>query len=302
MLDKKANLLYFSVTLERGNNLNRTYMKQEYKKYTQKFLDLGLTERETKVYITLLSKKSFTSTELQKSANIPRTKIYEVLSKMIDRGICVERRIGKIKYYEAIEPKKALHKILEDYKSNFQYELEKKKEITETLSEIFNPIYSKNKNFINPLEFVEVIKDKDQAQKRILTAFQNAKSEVLYLIKGPYVCDTSSRINQQIKEEKNMLKRGISCKKIYESTELMEQVGLIEQFKPLAKLGSQLRMAESIPIKMVVYDDRLVIFPLQDVIKDPDELTIILIEHKEMVAACKILFNYLWGNSKPLLN
>ncbi|MBI5403404.1 MAG: hypothetical protein HY959_08365 [Ignavibacteriae bacterium] len=275
-------------------------MKNEFNKYLQKFIDLGLTERETKVYITLLSKRSFTSSELQKSANIPRTKIYEVLLKMIDRGICIERRIGKIKYYEAVEPKKALHKILEDYKNNFHYELDKKKDITDTLAEVFNPIYSKNKNFINPLEFVEVIKDKDHAQKRILTAFQNAKSEVLYLIKGPYVCDTSSRVNQQIKEEKNMLKRGVTCKKIYESTELMKQVSLIEQFKPLAKLGSQLRMTETIPIKMVVYDDRLVIFPLQDIIKNPDELTIILIEHKEMVAACKILFNYLWGNSEPL--
>ena len=122
-------------------------MRKEYKNQIQKFLELGLTERETKVYITLLSKKSFTSSELQKSANIPRTKIYEVLLKMVERGICIERRIGKTKYYEAVEPKKALHKVLEDYKTNFQYELEKKKDITETLAGIFNPIYQKNKKF-----------------------------------------------------------------------------------------------------------------------------------------------------------
>jgi HTH-type transcriptional regulator, sugar sensing transcriptional regulator len=277
-------------------------MRQEYKKQIQRFLELGLTERETKVYITLLSKKSFTSSELQKSANIPRTKIYEVLLKMVERGICLERRIGKIKYYEAVEPKKALHKVLEDYKNNFQYELDKKKEITESLAGIFNPIYQQNKNFISPLEFVEVIKDKEQAQKRILDAFKEAKSETVFLIKGPYVCDTNTRVNQQIKEEKNMLKRGVKCKKIYESGELLQHTALIEQFKPLAKLGSQLRMIEQIPIKMVVFDERKVIFPLQDIIKNPDELTIILIEHKEMVSACRILFNFLWSNSKPLLN
>jgi HTH-type transcriptional regulator, sugar sensing transcriptional regulator len=277
-------------------------MNPEYKKYTQKFLELGLTERETKVYITLLSKKTFTSSELQKSANIPRTKIYEVLLKMVERGICIERRIGKIKYYEAIEPKRALHKVLEDYKNNFQYELEKKKEITESLAGVFNPIYQRNKNFISPLEFVEVIKDKDLAQRKILDAFKSVKTELLSLIKGPYVCNTNSRVNQQVKEEKNLLKRGAVCKKIYESGELMEHTTLIEQFKPLARLGSQLRMIEHIPIKMVVFDERKVIFPLQDIIKNPDELTIILIEHKEMVSACRILFNFLWSNSKPLLN
>ena len=89
-------------------------MKSEYAKQIQKFLELGLTERESKVYLTLLSKRSFTSSELQKSAGIPRTKIYEVLYKMIDRGICVERQTGKIKLYEAVEPKKALNKMLED--------------------------------------------------------------------------------------------------------------------------------------------------------------------------------------------
>lgn len=277
-------------------------MNPEYKKYTQKFLELGLTERESKVYITLLSKKSFTISELQKSANIPRTKIYEVLFKMIERGICIERRVGKIKYYEAIEPKKALHKILEDYKTKYQTELEKKKEISESLAGIFNPIYQRNKNFISPLEFVEVIKDKEQAQKRILEAFKEAKTETLFLIKGPYVCDTNSRVNQQVKEEKSMLKRGVKCKKIYEAGELLEHTTLIEQFKPLAKLGSQLRKIEHIPIKMVVFDERKVIFPLQDIIKNPDELTIILIEHKEMVSACRILFNFLWSNSKPLIN
>jgi HTH-type transcriptional regulator, sugar sensing transcriptional regulator len=275
-------------------------MKQEYKKQIQQFLELGLTERESKVYITLLSKKSFTSSELQKSANIPRTKIYEVLYKMIDRGICVERRIGKTKYYEAVEPKKALHKILEDYKSNFHEELERKKNITDTLAEIFNPIYTKNKNFVSPLEFVEVIKDKELAQKRILLAFQSAKSELLSFVKGPYVCDTNSRVNQQVREEKNLLKRGAMCRKIYESTELHDQMTLIDQFKPLAKLGSQLRTVDSLPIKMVVFDDDMVIFPLQDIIKNPDELTIIIIQHKEMVLACKILFNFLWSTSKPL--
>ena len=275
-------------------------MKYEFKKYIQKFLELGLSEREAKVYVTLLSKKSFTSSELQKTAGIPRTKIYEVLFKMIDRGVCVERRVGKVKYYEAVEPKKALLKVLDDYKSNFQSELEKKKDIVEGLSGVFNPVFLKNKNFENPLEFVEVIKDKDHAQKRILQAFKNAKTEILSFVKGPYVCDTNSRLHEQLREEKKALKRGVHCRKIYELSELSGQVEVIELFKPLAKLGSQLQSLTSIPIKMVVFDERLVIFPLQDIIRSPSELTLILVEHHEMVSACKILFNFLWGMSKPL--
>jgi HTH-type transcriptional regulator, sugar sensing transcriptional regulator len=277
-------------------------MINEYKKQIQEFLDLGLTERESKVYITLLSKKSFTSSELQKTAGIPRTKIYEVLFKMIDKGICVERRVGKVKYYEAVEPKKALHKILEDYKNKYHSELERKTSLSENLSKTLSPVFEKNKTFINPLEFVEVIKDKDQAQKRILEAFKNAKTEVVSLIKGPYVCDTTSRVNEQFIEEKRMLKRGVACRKIYESFEIQEHSFIIDQFKPLAKLGSKLRMNDIIPIKMVVFDERLVIFPLQDTLSNNNDLTIILIEHKEMVHACRILFESLWLTARPLKN
>jgi len=275
-------------------------MKSEYTKQIHKFLELGFTERESKVYITLLSKRSFTSSELQKSAGIPRTKIYEVLYKMIDKGICVERQSGKIKYYEAVEPKKALHKMLEDYKNNYQNEFEKKKAVTEELAGIFSPVFEKNKTFVSPLEFVDVVKDKDQSQKIILNAFQNAKSEVLSLIKGPYVCNNIKRVKEQVREERNVLKRGVGFRKIYEIHELSEEAQLIEHFKPLSKFGSQMRVIDRIPIKMLVIDERMVIFPLQDVLRDPNELTLIIIEHKEMVLACRILFDYLWNSSKPM--
>ena len=66
-------------------------MKTEYRKQLQKPIDLGLTERGAKVYVSLLSRKGFTTLELQNSVDIPRTKIYEVLQRMIERGICSER-------------------------------------------------------------------------------------------------------------------------------------------------------------------------------------------------------------------
>ncbi|MCE1165952.1 MAG: hypothetical protein LWX07_11190 [Bacteroidetes bacterium] len=277
-------------------------MLKEFKSQLPKFQELGLTERESKVYITLLSKKAFTSSELQKTAGIPRTKIYEVLFKLIDKGICVERRAGKVKYYEAVEPKKALHKMLEDYKAGYQREIEKKSELTENLTRLFNPVFEKNKSLDNPLEFVEVVKDKDQAQKRILDAFRSAKSEVLSMVKGPYVCDTNMRANQQFIEERHMLKRGVRSRKIYESHELDEAAVIIDQFKSLSKIGAQLKATDTVPIKMVVFDERLVIFPLQDTVGNPNELTIISIEHKEMVHACRILFDFLWSNASPLKN
>ena len=92
-------------------------------KYIKKFKEFGLTEREAKVYITLLTKKVFTAAELQHSVNIPGTKIYVVLQKMIGRGTFVERRLGRNKVYEAVDPNLAFKPHIDDFRT----ELYKKK-------------------------------------------------------------------------------------------------------------------------------------------------------------------------------
>ena len=85
-------------------------------KHLRSFIEIGLTEREAKVYMTLLNGKMFTVLELQEAANIPRTKIYEVLNKLINRNICIEKKLGKNKLYEAVEPKLAMERIFKNYK------------------------------------------------------------------------------------------------------------------------------------------------------------------------------------------
>ena len=72
-------------------------MDDGYSKHLRNLLYIGLTEREAKVYLTLLTRRMLTALDLQEKANIPRTKIYEVLQKMINRGICIERKFGRNK-------------------------------------------------------------------------------------------------------------------------------------------------------------------------------------------------------------
>lgn len=50
-------------------------------KLIKKLYDLGLTEREAKLYLTLLEKKSFTALELQQIAKIPAQKFTKFYKK-----------------------------------------------------------------------------------------------------------------------------------------------------------------------------------------------------------------------------
>jgi sugar-specific transcriptional regulator TrmB len=265
-------------------------------KYLRSFIEIGLTEREAKVYMTLLSGKMFTVLELQEAVNIPRTKIYEVLNKLVSRNICIEKKLGRNKLYEAVEPKLALERVLESYKKD----LERKEELIEQVSEVFSPIFQNSKSIVNPLEFIDVMKEKTQIHKRYTACVRSTKREMLTLNKGPYACDTSDRLGEQEDEEFKLLKRGGSCKDIYELKELKAVDWLLSSVKKSLKLGQQARVVKKLPIKMLVFDQEKVMFALEQPVPDSNELTMIYIEHKQLAEACSILFYHLWDQGQDI--
>ncbi len=266
----------------------------EKSKYLRTFIEIGLTEREAKVYITLLGGKMFTAADLQKSVNIPRTKIYEVLNKMVNRGICTERKLGKNKMFEAVEPKLAMEKVYERY----QNDLKKKEELINQVSEVFTPIFENSKSIINPLEFIDVMKEKTQIHKRYTNSVSNTKREMLTFNKGPYASDNPQRLSEQEDEETKLLKRGGSTKDIYEFNELKEVDWLFESVKKSIAFGQKARVVQKLPIKMLIFDEEKVMFPLEQPIEVSNELTMIYIEHKQLAEACKILFNHMWEKGR----
>ena len=259
-------------------------------------MEIGLTEREAKVYMTLLSGNMFTVLELQKAVNIPRTKIYEVLNKLVSRNICIEKKLGRNKLYEAVEPKIALERIVESYKRD----LERKEELIIQVSEVFTPIFQNSKSITNPLEFIEVMKEKSQIHKRYTSCLKSTKHEMLTFNKGPYACDTSDRLDEQEDEEFKLLKRGGSCKDIYELDELKDVGWLLSSVKKSLKFGQQAKVVKKLPIKMLVFDQEKVMFALEQPIPTTNELTMIYIEHKQLAEACSILFYHLWDQGQDI--
>jgi HTH-type transcriptional regulator, sugar sensing transcriptional regulator len=269
------------------------------KRLIYRLLELGLSEREAKVYMTLLEKKGFTTRELQTSVSIPRSKIYEVLRKMISRRICTERIIGKLKYYEAVEPKLAFNRVLEEYDEEYREEFEKRKEMITTLTSSLYPIFEKNKDTVSPLDFVEVYKDSEQMQKKYVQVVKDTKFDFLTFSKGPYVCNTPKRLGEQEREEKKLIKRKVLCRNIYEKHEIESYEWLRKYIKRQASLGQQARVVESLPMKMIVRDEKTIILPLLQTI-GKSNITTIIVEHHELAVACKMLFNIIWDNAKDI--
>jgi hypothetical protein len=114
--------------------------------------------------------------------------------------------------------------------------------------------------------------------------------------KGPYASDNSERLKEQEDEEAKLLKRGGSSKGIYQSREFEEIDWLYDSIKMSVRDGEKARVVESLPIKMLIFDNEKVMFPLEQPIKTSNDLTMIYIEHKQLAAACRILFDHMWNS------
>ena len=68
---------------------------------------LGLTEYEAKTLNTLFKLKEAEAPTISRTAQVPKTRVYDVLEKLIARELIIELK-GRPKLYRAIDPKKAI--------------------------------------------------------------------------------------------------------------------------------------------------------------------------------------------------
>jgi len=66
--------------------------------------NLGLTEKEAKVYVASLRKKSQTATEIAKEAKINRVTTYSILEKLLKKGLINTYKKINIQYFNATDP------------------------------------------------------------------------------------------------------------------------------------------------------------------------------------------------------
>jgi sugar-specific transcriptional regulator TrmB len=158
----------------------------------QKALEtMGLTEYEAKTYVSLIQKGTSNAGNLSKIADIPHSKIYEVLSRLEKKKL-VEVQRGRPLFYKAIKPSIALERIETRLKDTLQKEYAQRKSDLETLyskklgqisqankmlDELDN-FYEKNADIEPSEEFVWTIRGKDNLNKQAKEIIQSASLEV----------------------------------------------------------------------------------------------------------------------------
>jgi len=249
--------------------------------------------------------------EVSKLAGIPRPNAYEALENLMSKGMCVARP-GNTKKYGPSDPAVLREKALLEVSKGTEIELanlkKKEKEILEKASAAkenidsliseLEPRYEKSALQVSPLEYIEIIKDPYQIHKRFMQLVPEAKEEILVFTKPPYSVP-QEKLKEQVDQQTQILKRGIRLKSIYEvAKDEDEKRWQLEMINRATAAGEEARVMQELPLKMAIFDSRIVMFTLEDPVSNHTSVTAQVIEHRALAQSLRMLFEQLWQEAQ----
>lgn len=243
--------------------------------------EVGLTKGEVEVYLALLKIGSSSIGKIVKESKVTKSKVYDILDRLADKGLISKSIKNKINTYNAAPP-------------NFLLELleKKEKEIKQQEKEI--------KNLLPSLNGMQTISNKEN-RIEIFEGFQGIKN-VFQIIENEFepneeflVLGVEDTLNQQqlnffLNFHKKKIEAKIKTKVIFTSN----LKGVKEYHLKQNQYNEEKYLDQSNAIPINIYKDFVVIPILQ---KNEKEITI-LIKNKKLAQGFREYFYTLWGISK----
>lgn len=283
-------------------------MKQ---KITLKNLDkFGLNSYEAKSYLSLLEKSQLTASEVSRLAGIPRARVYETLENLEKRGFC--RSIpGKVKMYSAVDPSLLKETLIQMEKDKLEQRIQKLKDQikieekqldekirdTEELAETLAPIYKDSRSRDDSIDYIELIKDDNQVQKRVCQLIESSKKGVIAMNKSPKIEDRD-KVLEQLDFERESLSSGATGKCIYEVPDNLEKAEWLKEYAGIVSdMGEEVRFLAKLQFKFLIFDEKTVLFQLEDPISFKPASTSLIVHHRSFALSLKLLFEGIWANA-----
>ena len=257
----------------------------------ERLVNLVMSERQAKVYLALLHRGSASSADLQKSSGIPQTKIYEIVRYLVSQGYCRERKAGHKRTFEAIDPQTALI-------SNVQH-LESLIQEIKNLKEELSEVYAKADKSAVPLEYIEILYGNENIHRHYCQFVNGANKEVLGFGREPYAWDDKEELYEQERQLEGVLERGGVSRWVFE-LRFPDHIPILEYMRSLQKKGVRYRVAESLPLKLMIFDRQILLLAEEEPSAQKGELTMSIIRQNTIVCGFQALFEFIWEQSTEL--
>jgi sugar-specific transcriptional regulator TrmB len=277
---------------------------------------LGLTNYEARIYLSLMKRNQLPATEIAQIAKIPRTRVYDDLKSLESKGLC-QVVTGKKRLYSAVAPSQLRDTLVNIEEEKIFYKKKKLelkiKQDEETLADKVKnvdnlvgqliPIYKENQEQDFVFNYVELIKGHYHIANRYKQLFKECKKELLAVVMLKLIGlneEYMEEIEHQLEFAVDRIKKGLSVKCIYHiSPEDEEQnkimYNIIDKF---LEAGEQIKVMENPPMRMAIFDESICMFTMRDETRDPSMYVTQVIKNRMMAKSLKTLWECLWDKAE----
>jgi sugar-specific transcriptional regulator TrmB/DNA-binding CsgD family transcriptional regulator len=243
---------------------------------------LGVEPEVELVYRALLTRVSVTAATLAQASDVPVDRVRAALATLVDAGLAHLSTDGQ---YAAAPPAVALGALITDRRDGLRLA----EQALASLAEEHRATVAGQS--IDAL--IEVVTGVDPIRHRYQQVQQAATSELRMFVTAPFV---AVRLGENAAEPA-AADRGVRIRAVLERAVLDEPGATAEVIDSLHS-GLELRVADRLPIKLVLADADLALVPLT--LAHAGEPGAVLLQRSGLVAALESLFEAVWQRAYPL--
>ena len=243
---------------------------------------LGLTSYEAKAYLTLIRRDSFTAAQVARQSGLPRQRIYDVLGSMVQKGLAVARP-GNVVKYAATPPDVAINQLLAVQRED----LSRTESAARSMVADLEPAFKAGQRETDPLEYIEVLRDRRAINERFAELQKAVKKEILVFTKPPYATPPQENV------EGLKVITTHDARSLYEFS-VFDDPAVARGVQRFVEAGEQARFVPTLPLKLVIIDETIVMFGMEDPVAGSADLTIVTVEHQSLARVLKTAFEAIW--------
>jgi len=264
----------------------------DFQRFWRRLQQLGLNAYESRSYLVLLGHPKFKALELAARAHVPRQKIYEVLDSLVEKGFAQVVQ-EKTKLFSAVEPSLAIPGYLARKRQTLEQELTDNGRAGGALIDDLKSLYSEGQGGRGTLDFLRIVTEPTQTGAEYRRMLAEVKTEYLEFSRPPYAVDPLDE-----KLVKQAGSNGVACRLLLEAASLDEEHR--HRLAEYVAAGVQVRIAESLPMKLAVFDGEHGMIALLDPVITRPTWTAVVFHHDGMGEAMKALFEERWRRGTNL--
>jgi HTH-type transcriptional regulator, sugar sensing transcriptional regulator len=242
--------------------------------------EAGLTEGEIKVYLALLELGSSTTGPIIEKSGIARSIIYQILEKLMQKGLVSYITKDKTKYFQSAQPQKIL-----EFIENREIQLkENKKKVEDLLPQLLLHQKMQPKSEANIYTGFKGLRTAHEHTYQKLK-----KGEFYYYLGIPASQPEEQHLYWQ-RDHVKRIKTGIKCKLLFNKDVNLKTVNNRNSYK--GANAKRMSIDLTTPAMFLIYKDTTVIF-----IQSPVAMAVEIV-NQQVADSIKQYFDYFWKQSK----